>query len=205
MKRYDGPGLFAGCHHGIPVTRVDRRKPELVWSLGEGHRLESAFGIPADFLRADLDVQKIGQLHRDDAPGVGSSPLLDTPVIPGPNGGEREFRVFGCELQPLPGEARQEGGKIHRGPHAGDVHVLHAVVDVPCASSHLIESRRFEAVLRYRPAHHGVETHVGHHLPRVVPGLAPVLRLDHTRCLISEGGGKATFEGVTRLHDVIIH
>ena len=77
-------------------------------------------------------------------------------------------------------------------------------MDVPRAPTHLVETRRLEAVLHDRTAHDRVESDVRKDLAGVGPHLTAVLGLDHPRRLILQRLREAALEGVLRLDDVIV-
>ena len=180
------PGLRARRHHRLPVARVDGRQAQQRRVLAERHRVEAAFGVLVDHLRADLGVEQPRQLARNDAVGVRAGPGLDVPVVPGPHRRHRQVAVVGHLLQPLAGEPGQERREVQRGVDAVEVHVRHAGMDIPGAAAHFVEPGRLEAVLRHRPADDGVEADVRQRLAVVHPGLSAVLGVDHPRRAVGE-------------------
>ena len=181
-----------------------RRQAQHRRVLAERHRLEAAFGVLVDHLRADLGIEQPRQLARDDPVGVGAGPRLEVPVVPRPHRRHREVAVLGDLLQALAGEAGQERREVQRRVHAVEVHVVDALVDVPCAAAHLVEAGGLEAVLGHRPADDRVEADVGQRLPVVHPGLPAVVGVDDARGAVGELLGHAALEGVRRLDDVVV-
>ena len=204
MERNDGLGLLAGRHHRIPVARVQSRQPEFVGCLRKGDRAKTTLCVASNLFGADLGIEQIGELHRNDSAGIAARPLLEAPIVPGAHRRERELRILRRQLQALSGEARQERREIHRSPDAGQVHVLDAVMDVPSARAHLVEAGGLEAVLRDGAAHDGVEPDVGHDFAGVFPDFAAVFGLHDARRAILERLREATLEGVAWFHDVVI-
>ena len=94
---------------------------------------------------ASVGVGQVGDPERHDALGVRRVPLLEEPVVPGPDAGQAEVAVLGVE-EDAAAEAGDHGREVHRGPHAVDVHVAHPGVDVVAAGTHLVEAEGLQAV-----------------------------------------------------------
>ncbi len=126
------------------------------------------------------------------------------PVVVRTHRGERELIGVGPHREPLTDEPRKEGRKTERRPHAVDIHIGHACVDIPRAASHLVEACRFEAVLSRRSADHRVETDIGKLLTLPHPRLAAVAGVDDARLVAGETLREPSDKRVGRLHDVIV-
>jgi hypothetical protein len=120
-----------------------------------------AFGVLVDHLRADFGVEQPRQLAGNDPIGVGARPRFDVPVVPGPDRRHCEVAVFGDLLQPLACETREERREVQRRVHTVEVHILDALVDIPCAAPHFVEPGGLEAELRHGSSDDRVEAHVG--------------------------------------------
>ena len=180
------------------------RQSQHRWVLAERHRAIPAFGVLVDHLRADFGVEQPRQLAGNDPIGVGAGPRLDVPVVPCPDRRHRKVAVLGDLLQSLAGKTWKERGEIQRRVHTVEVHVLDTLVDIPCAAAHFVEPGRLEAVLGHRSSDDRVEANVGQRLPVVHPGLTAVIRVDDPRRAVGELPRNAAFEGVRRLHDVVV-
>ena len=191
-------------HDRVPVVGVQRREAQVVRTFAEGHGLETALGVAPDLRGADLGVEDVRDLERDDAARRVPCPFLEVPVVPRADARERELGVVGELLQALAREAGQERREVERRVHAVDVHVGDARRDVPCTPTHLVEASRVEAVLAHGAADHRVEPDVGEHLPVVDPHLAPVVGLDDAGRAFGKLGRDTTLERVRRLDDVVV-
>ena len=204
VERDDGVGLDHRLHDGVPVRPVPQRgQPDLVGPLGEGDRREAALGVAADLGRGERGVGQVGDPERHDALGVRRVPLLEEPVVPGPDAGEAEVAVLRVE-EDAAAEARDHGREVHRGPHAVDVHVAHPGLDVVAAGTHLVEAERLQAVRLGAPSGHRVHAHLGVALALELPDLVTLLRLDDARGPVGQGGGHAPLEHVGRLDHVVV-
>ncbi len=183
------------------MARVHRRQAQRVRALGERHGLETAFGVAVDLLRADLRVEEVRDLARDDAVRVRPRPLLEVPVVVGPGGREREFPITRAQLQALAGEARKERRKVQGRIHPREVHVLDAVMshDPRRMSSNRCGSN---PPLVDRTSDDGVEADVRDLLAVVHPDVCTVA-VDDLGCPVGELGRQATLEGV-RFDDVVV-
>ncbi len=199
-----GAGLGARGHHRIPVVGVDARQAEHRRVLAERHGVKAAVGVLVDHLRAELGGEQPRQLAGNNAVGVRARPDVEMPVVPGADAGQREVAIGGHLLQPLPGEAGQKRGEVERGVDTVEVHILDALVDIPCAPAHLVESHGFEAVLRHRPPDHRVEADVGQFPAVVHPGLAPGVGVDDFGRPVGELSGQPAGEGVGGFDDVVV-
>src|SRR4051794_15870577 len=103
METDDRLRLLARLHQRIPVAAVERWEPELLGRLAERDGLVATGGVLADLLGRDLRVEQPGELTRDDAIGIGLSPLLEQPVVPRPHDGQAELGIV-AQLQSLSGE-----------------------------------------------------------------------------------------------------
>ena len=121
----------------------------MVRTFAEGHGLEAALGVAPDLRGADLGVEDVRDLERDDAARRVPCPFLEVPVVPRADARERELGVVGELLQALAREAGQERREVERRVDAVDVHVGDARRDVPCTPTHLVEAGRVEAVLAH--------------------------------------------------------
>src|SRR4029077_18557850 len=131
-------------------------------------------------------------------------PIIDHPFVPRAHAGQRELGIVSELLEALARESGQERGEAHRRVHAVHVHVGDAGADVPRTAAHLVETGRFEAVLRHRPADARVEADVRQLLSLEDPGLAPVAALDDVRCARRELRREPAYEGIGWLDDVVV-
>ena len=137
-------GLRARPQDRLPVVGEDRRQPDVVRALRQRDGAEAAFGVAPDLGGADLGIGEPRDAHRDDAVGVRAATTRRTSSrsTPGstarPSSGSEH-----CEYTrpQKPVIMRRE---VHRRPHAVDVHVVHAGVDVPAARAHLVEAERLD-------------------------------------------------------------
>ena len=187
----------------LPVRIEDGRQALLVGLFGHRHRREAALGVATDLLSSDLRIREEGDAEGHDAIRVGAMPLLEEPVVPCTRAGEAELGVVELREEGA-AEARDPGREIHRRPHAVDVHVLDAVLDLVAARSHLIEARRLDPVVFLGSPGDRHEAHL--EVRRVVdrPDFVAFLGFDHARRASFEFLGHAPHEGVRRLHQVIV-
>ena len=89
--------------------------------------------------------QMAGSEHGMKRPGMGAAPLVDVPVVVGPDHRQRDVLVLGAGEQ-LAAELR-ERREAQRAEHAVGVHVLDPLVDVVAARAQLGERGRLDAVL----------------------------------------------------------
>ena len=150
-----------------------------------------------------LGVPDGGQGTGDEPALVGPAPLVDVPVVVGPDHGQGHVLVLG------PGEELAaelgEGGEAQRAEHAVGVHVLDPLVDVVAAGPELVEGGRLEAVLLAGPSGHRVEGDVGEHLALVQPGVGAVVVGDELGGQVHVLGREAPVEEVRRLDDMVVH
>jgi len=172
--------------------------------LAEGDGVESALGILVDHLGAQLGIQQPWQLAGDDPFGVRACPDIQVPVVPSANRGQRQLSIAGHQLQPLAGEPGQEGREVQRRVDAVQIHVSDALVNIPSAPAHFVETDRFEAVLGDGSPDHGVETDVGQFLIVVDPCLSTVVGVDDVRCPVGELAREAAGKGVWGFDDVVV-
>jgi len=79
-------------------------------------------------------------------------PLLDVPVVPGPERGQAEIGV-GALGEDRAREAGDERREAERREHAVEIHVGDAGLDVVATAPHLVEARGLHAPLGFgRPA-----------------------------------------------------
>src|SRR5204862_3564641 len=103
--------------------------------------------------------------ERDDAFGMSDVPLVVEPVVPGAHACGAEVAIGGLE-EDRAAEACDLRREVERRPHAVDVHVPDACVDVVAAGPHLVEAERLEC--------HGLGPAAGdrvHAALRVTPAL----------------------------------
>lgn len=136
-------------------------------------------GVAADLGRADLRVEVIRDLARDDPLGVLPRPLLDVPIVVSPHDGKGQLGVGSLALQALAGEAEQCGGEVQRCEDAVDVHVGDTGVDIPRSTPHLIEPGGLKGGLDDRAADDGIEADVRIPLALELPELGAVIELHH--------------------------
>ena len=109
--------------------------------------------------------------------------------------------IVGVEEHPSaePGDHRRE---VDRRPHAVDVHVAHACVDVVATRPHLVEAERL-LLLRRLATGDRVHADLGELLVLELPDLQPVAVGDARRAVLQVRGEPA-FEGVGRFDDVVV-
>ena len=131
VHAHDDVLVAARLPERIPVIRVDARPAELGGVLREGHRVSALGRAASDLGGQDLGVPDGRDRAGDEAARVGAAPLVDVPVVVGPDHGQRHVLVLGAgeELAAELGE----GGEAQRAEHAVGVHVLDPLVDVPAA------------------------------------------------------------------------
>jgi hypothetical protein len=116
--------VLRGGDDGIPVAAgiVDGGQAEGLEVLGEAERMRALGGGALDLLDGELGIPQWDDRERDVPPGSRGAPLVDHPVVVGPDAQEREFLVLGLQEQ-LPAEAgdrrevqrRQDPGLVHVG------------------------------------------------------------------------------------------
>ncbi len=187
---------------GVPVVGVEARPAQLGGVLREGHGVASLGRHPPHLGRHELGVPDGRDGQGDEAARVGAAPVLDVPVVVGPQHVEGELLVLG------PGEELaaelDEGGEAHRPEHAVDVHVPDPLVDVVATRAHLVEGGGLDAVLLGGPAHHGVEAHVGDHVALEGPDVDAVVVVDDPRGAVLPLGRDPAVEHVGGLDDVVV-
>ena len=121
---HDGVDDRVPVAHG-PTRRAARSRGAARAGVTE---VKPRAGVAPDLGRRRRGIGQVGDPERDDPVGVGAVPLLEEPVVPGPDAGQAEVAVPGAEEHP-PAEAGDLGGEIDRRPDAVDVHVPHPGVD----------------------------------------------------------------------------
>ena len=203
MQADHGPGLGAGPDDRLPVAVEDGRHAEAVGALGQGHRREAPLGVAADLLGTDLGVGEPGDAHGDDALGMRRPPLLEEPVVPRLRRRQTELGVGALREHP-PAEAGDHRGEVERRPHAVDVHVADAGLDVVAAGPHLIEAEGLDLHRLRPPAGDGVHADLAVDLAVELPDLVPPL-VDHDPGrLVLQLLRQATLEHVGRLDQVVV-
>ncbi len=182
----------------------ERGKPDHVRTLGERHRHEAPLGIAPDLGDRQLRVGEVGDPQRDHALRVLLVPLLEEPVVPGPNARRAELALLGVEEHPAaePGDLR---GEVDRSPDAAEVHVAHPGADVVAPGTHLFEAERLELDRLGSTTGDGVHPDLGEALAFELPDLVALLGLDDVRRPRLQIAGQPALERVRRLDDVIVH
>jgi len=164
----------------------------------------AALGLdPLDLIRGELRIPHRRDGERDQPLRILRAPVLDVPVVPGLQRGERQLLVFMAQ-EYFAGHA-DEGAEVQAGGDAVDVHVADPRVDVIATRAHLRERRRLEAVLVARPADDGVGVHVDH--PAAAEGPVVIAAINAGVMLgsrVAEFLRDAALERVRRLDDVVI-
>ena len=137
-----------------------------------------------DLVGHELRVPDRRQGERDHPARVRPAPLVDVPVVVGPQHRERQILVIGAgEVLTAELRVRRE---VHRGQHAVGVHVPDALVDVEAPGTHLAEPGRLDAVLVRGAPGHRVQADVGR-LPALEdPGVGAVVPRHDLRCPVLE-------------------
>ena len=119
------------------------RKADRVRSLGERHRREAARRVATDLGRRERGIGEVCDAERDDAVGMtaGTTPRRASRSTPARTRAELAIGDAEEHAAAEPGDLRRE---VHRRPHAVDVHVVHARVDVVATGPHLVEAERFD-------------------------------------------------------------
>ena len=126
--------------------------------------------------RADLGIEQVRHLARDDAVRIGVGPHLLVPVVVRADQRQRKLGVLRLALQALAREAQQGGREVDRRVDTVDVHVGDPGVDIPCPAAHFVETGGLEARLDDGPSDDGVESDVRILLAFEAPVLAAVRR-----------------------------
>ena len=159
--------------------------------------------VAPDLLGAELGVGEPRDAEGDDALGVGRVPLLEQPVVPGARDGEAELGVGALREDP-PAEAGDHRREVERRPHAVDVHVADAGVDVPAPAAHLVEAERLDLDGLRSPARHRVHADLRVAVAVELPHLVALGRLHHPGGVRLEPGRKAALEHVRRLDEMVV-
>ena len=184
------------------MVGVEARPAQLGRVLRERHGV-APLGRHAPHLgRHELGVPDGRDAQRDEAARVGAAPVLDVPVVVGPQHVDGELLVLGAGEE-LAAEL-DEGGEAHRPEHAVGVHVPDPLVDVVATLAHLLERGRLDAVLLGGTAHHGVEAHVGDEVALEGPHVGAVVVVDDARGAVLPLGRDAALEHVGGLDDVVV-
>ena len=181
--------------------------------LGERDGVAAHVGEAVDLGRGLLGAPDHRQAERDEPAGVPAAPLVDVPVVVGPDHRPGDVVVLGRREEPArePGHRRE----AQRPEDAARVHVLDALVDVPAALAHLVEAGRLDAVLLLRASGHGVQADVGDLVLVVVPGERAVGRARVSlganswyfagRCVSNTSGGSTTWSStLTRIRSSMV-
>ena len=158
VHAHDGVGLLAGLEERVPVAGVDRRQPQRVGVLGEGHGVAAPGGARPDLGGGQLGVPQRDHRERDEpALAVAGAPLVDHPVVVGLDAGQREVGVAALSLDPLlverlAAEAGERVGEADRRLDVVGVHVGQPVLLDPAAAADLVEGGRGDVeVVEARP------------------------------------------------------
>ena len=166
---------------GSHQSREDRFHADAVRHLGQRDRGETACRVAPDLVRGLVGIGEEGDAHRDDAVGVLRVPLVVEPVVPRARHREAELGIAatGEHRSAEAGDLRRE---IHRRPHAVDVHVANAGVDVVTAGAHLVEARRLDLPVLALAADDRVQSDLEEDLAVEVPHLVALFGLDDLGC-----------------------
>ena len=188
MQRDHRVGLGARRDDRIPVVALpQRRQADRVRSFRERDRRKPRAALRRISSAAARGVGEIRDAERHDRVGMRLVPLLEQPVVPRPDAREPELGVgrAGEHAAAEPGDLRRE---VHRRPHAVDVHVAHAGVDVVTAGPHLVEAERLDLHALRAPAGHRVHADLPVALSFELPDLMAPARLDDPRRAILQRG-----------------
>ncbi len=203
MQRHDGVGVDARLDDRVPVVALPQiGQPDQVRALRHADAGEAALGVAVDLGDRGLGVGEEGDAERDDAGRVREVPLLVEPVVPRADARLAELGVLGVEEHPA-AESGDHRREVDRRPHAVDVHVADAGVDVVATRAHLVEAERL-LLLGGPAAGDGVHAHLGELLVLELPDLQALRRVGDPRRAVLEVRGETTFEGVRRLDDVVV-
>jgi len=144
---HDGLGLGAGGEEGVPVVVriVHGGQAQKRWDLAEADGADTALGVAADLGGGHVGIPE-GDERQGDEPSVGRrAPLLDHPVVVGPDAEQGELLVLGL-VEGLSAEAG-EGGEAERGLEVVGVHVLEPGLHLKGARSHVLVGDPFHGDL----------------------------------------------------------
>ncbi len=136
MHAHRGAQLGAGLEERLPCAAVQRGQAELGGDLAERHGGDAAGRVAAQFSDGQVHVPQRDDLQRDQPPVALPGPLLDHPVVVGPDAGQPEVLVLGLG-EGLPAEPG-EGGEGQRTLDSVDVHVRQPLDRVVAAWAHLV-------------------------------------------------------------------
>ena len=188
----------------VPVVAVEARaSPRLLGVLGERDGVAALGRHPADLGGHELGVPDGGDGQRDEPAGLVPAPLVDVPVVVGPDHGQGHVLVLGA-AEELAAELR-ERREAHRAEDAVGVHVGDAGLDVVATVPHLGEGGRVDAVLVGRPAGDGVQPDVGQLLALVEPDVVARRVLDGLGRQVLVPLGQVLVEHARWLDHVVVH
>jgi hypothetical protein len=200
------PGSTASTVDDEPMCRQmtvpSSSQAQLAGALREGHRVAALLGDPPDLLGHQLGVPDRRDRQRHEPVGVGAAPLVDVPVVVGPDHVHGHVEVLGLREQ-LAAELH-EAREVHGGEHAVAVHVLDPLVDVPAAPPDPAQGGGLDAVLLGLLARHRVEADVRDLVPLVDPHVGAVVLVHELRRELLPLLGKVVVEERGRLDDVVV-
>ena len=160
-EKIDGMPMRCGCSGSVTAREAARR-------------------VAADLGGAELGVGEERDAHRDDAVGVRRVPLVEEPVVPRLRHREPELGV-GAAREHRAAEAGDLRREVHRRPHAVDVHVADAGVDVVATGPHLVEAGRLDLPVLALAADDRVQPDLEEDLAVELPDLVALVGLDDLR------------------------
>ena len=206
MEHRDRAEVVARLERVVPLRAVEVGGTETVGLGVERHRVAALLGDPCDLTGHPLVAEReAAEGERDEPTGVHAAPLVDVPVVVGPDHHLDELGVLVLHEE-LPAQARPRR-EVERCKHAVDVHVADALVHVEGAGAHLVEAGGVGAPALTRPTLHRVEAEGGELLALDEPGVGAVLTADDPGHPRLELRGHVVGEVVgerRRLDDVVI-
>lgn len=192
MHAHNGSFFLTRTPERIPVILVNARQTQVVRIGSESNCVAALLRYSANLFGCQYRIPENRNGQRNEPAWVGTSPLVDMPVVVGADhgGGLITIAVFQEECT----GKTDERGEAHRTQHAVDIHVLDTRVDVVDARSHFLPTHGVHAPLGLRSAHNRLYSGVQHDGVPVHPRHCPVFASDEAGCRIGVLLRKPTFK-----------
>ena len=194
--------VLARGEERVPVVAEDVGPAELDRVLGERDRVAALRGDAVHLVGHELRVPDGRDRQRDEAARVRAAPLVDVPVVVGPQHVEAHVEVLRAAEQ-LAAELH-EAREAHRAEQAVAVHVVDPLVDVVAAVADHVVAGRLDVVLLGRPPGDGVEPDVGDLAALVDPDVDAVVLVHALGRELLPLLGKVVVEQGRGLDDVVV-